>query len=230
MDIPPVQPPGDAEAHGGPQQLPAVFLPVGQVGRVHVRREGIDIRKHQIRDAHQQHPGDEARHQAGLAVGLADQGIQGQHHHPGHRKGHPHVQGRVDPQVQPGEGHQQQHRHAGPPDPGPTGGPGNAAEGGHGVLGVTAGEGVARGLGPGAFHNGEVRVPDPGPGNPEQQLQKLVHHRAEKAHQQQIVPLLLADAPEDQNGRHHENGLLAQVGHGGEHRVPERGAHALQRI
>lgn len=59
-----------------------------------------------------------------------------------------------------------------------------------GVLGVAAGEGVARGLSPGAFHNGEVGVPDPGPGNPEQQLQKLVHHRAEKAHQQQIVPLL----------------------------------------
>ena len=123
-----------------------------------------------------------------------------------------------------------EHCHAGPPDPGPPGGPGNAAEGGHGVLGVAAGEGVARGLGPGAFHNGEVRVPDPGPGNPEQQLQKLVHHRAEKAHQQQVIPLLLADTPENQNGRHHENGLLAQVGHGGEHRVPEWGAHALQRI
>lgn len=82
----------------------------------------------------------------------------------------------------------------------------------HGVLGVAAGEGIARGLRPGTLHNGEIRVPDPGPGNAEQQLQKLVHHRAEKAHQQQVIPLLLADAPKDQDRRHHEHGLLTQMG------------------
>ena len=118
----------------------------------------------------------------------------------------------MHPQIETGKRHRQQHRHAGPPDPGPPGGPGDAAEGSHGILGVAAGEGIARGLRPGTLHNGEIRVPDPGPGNAEQQLQKLVHHRAEKAHQQQVIPLLLADAPEDQDRRHHEHGLLTQMG------------------
>ena len=146
VDIPPVQPPGNAEAHRGPQQLPAVFPAGAQVGRIHVRREGMHIREHQVRGACQQHPGQQSRHQAGPAACLTDQGIQRQHHHPGYGEGHPHIQGRIHPQIETGKRHRQQHRHAGPPDPGPPGGPGDAAEGSHGILGVWGKDSLARAL------------------------------------------------------------------------------------
>ena len=100
----------------------------------------------------------------------------------------------------------------------------------HGVLGVSAGERVAAGLGQGAFHHGEIRIPHPGTGDAEPQFEKLVDDRAGKAHGQQVIALPLVQTPEDQQAENDEQGLLAQMGDEGEKRIAQGRAQPLEHV
>ena len=136
----------------------------------------------------------------------------------------------MDTQVHAGEGHQHRDDDADDAHPSAAGELGNAAEGAHGVLGMAAGERIAGGLGAGALYNGEVAVQHPRARDTEEQLQELVQHRSGKAHRQQIVAVALADAPEDEQRRHHKDGLLPQVSDGRHHRVQPRRADGFQGV
>lgn len=92
---------------------------------------------------------------------------------------------------------------------------------------VPARERVARRPGARGFHDGEVRVEHPGPGDAEAELQKLVGDGADEAGGEDVEAQALADAPVDGNGQGHINCLAAQLGDEAEQRVQSGAAYAL---
>ena len=133
-------------------------------------------------------------------------------------------------QIHPGQGHQYAQDDAQHPQPQLFVPPGQCTEDAHRALGMSAGEGVAGGLGPGAFHNGEVGVFHPRTGDAEPQLEELVDDRARQACSQQVIALPLINTPKEQQTKNDKEGLLTKMGDGREKRVAQRCAQPLQNV
>ena len=225
-----VQPPCRQQPQRRAQQLPRVFHAVGQIFNIYIRREAVQRHEQQISHGQGDHHRNNCGHQAGPAVAALHDGIEHQQQDHGGDGGHPHVQRCVDAQIHAGKGHQHSNDNGGHPHPFAAGKPGDTAEGAHGVLGMSAGKGVAGGLGAGTLHDGEIAVQHPRAGDAAQQLQKLIQHRPGKAHRQQIVAVTFADAPEHKQGHHHKDGLLPQPGDEGHGGIEKRCTNGLQSV
>ena len=136
----------------------------------------------------------------------------------------------MDAQVHAGYRHQQQQyepEYPRSPRPGSTG---QAAHPARRALGVAAGKAVAPRPGLGGFHNGEVRVPHPGPRHPADNFEPLIDECACEPHAQQIIPPALVPAPEHKQSRRHEEGLLPQAGEQQHDPVQHRGADGFEPV
>ena len=173
---------GQNHAKQGSQKAVGIFYALGQIFGIHIPGKGGQL--------HIEHKGQGAGGHGGEQGGedpgppavhrRFDQKHQGQSR-PG---GSQNVCRGVDAQIHPGKGDQNHQNAAQNPDPGPPGTPAQDAKGPYGILRVTAGKAIACGICPGRFYNGKFRVQHPGPGHTAQELQKLIEHRAEKAHRQ----------------------------------------------
>jgi hypothetical protein len=103
---------------------------------------------------------------------------------------------------------------------------GDAAPGADGGLRVAGRERVAARVGAGALDDREIRVDHPGSRHAEDELERLIERRAEKADQKEVVAAALAHAPEHEQRRDHEHGLAAELGDALHDGVPERRARA----
>ena len=228
----PVSNVGHQHTQCGAQQLPAVLQSTEVVGgvlsgstriapQVQIPHEGPAAHHHSQYGVRQHHR---------PPVGLLHQRIDHQHQHRRDQERHAHIQRRVDTQIHPAERdeHRQHDQHH--PQPAAASIPGDAAIGGHGVLCVTAGEGIPRGLRPGRLHNGEIRVLYPRPGHAAEYFQELIDDRAKEAHDHQVIALALADAPERRHGDDHEEQLAAQQRDDRHDLIQRRRADALQRV
>ena len=210
------------------QQGVAVLHGLGQILSVHVGREGEQLHVADEGRSQHQHP----QQQLGqvLSVLPVDEGPHSDEEEQGDGTAHQHIGGGVDAQIQPGQGDQHAQGDGGQPDPEPAALGGDDAEGADGVGGVARGEGVAGGLSPGGFHDGEVRVPDPGPGDPAGDLHELVDQCAQKAHAQQVIAPALVHAPERHQCGDEKHRLAAQLRQHRYDAVQPGGPQSLQKI
>ena len=193
------------------EDLVGVFHTVGVILGIDIGREREEMDKQQEGYPQRRHGTEEDPHALGAVHGLVDQRIKAKDQNQGHQRTDAHVKGRMHAEIHSGQRHQHTDHDADDPRGKAFGKAGDSAEDANRRLGMAAGEGIACGLGAGAFHNGKALVLHPRTGDTEQELHELIQHRSRKAHRQDIISLMLVDAPEEDQSRQDKEGLLAQV-------------------
>lgn len=216
-------------AHGSGHGV-GIFERLGQVSGVHAGGEGKELHETGKSEAAPQQDAQDDVDPVREPQGALHQGVHDENQHRGHDEGDAHVRRGMDAQIHSGDGHEKQDRDAGEAQPELSGDPGHAAEEAHRRLGVAAGEAVACGLRPGGLDDGEIGVFHPGPGDPADHFEPLVHQHAYEAHAEQVVALPLVHAPEDEQRSHHEEGFFSQVGDQGHEDVQDRVADGFKPI
>ena len=211
-----------------PQQGIGVFLPAGQTARIDVRREGPELGVAQVARSQDQHPCQSIA--CPLPLPFQEHRPQGKEKYQRNERTHAYVQRRVDPQIHPRYRNQNGRNNAANAKPLLFRDHGHTAEYGYGTLGMAAGEAVIIGSRTGLFHNGEIGVQHPGPGDPAGQLQELSCQGAGQANSHDIIALPLVDAPEKYQRHRQKRRLLPQAGKEHHQCVQKGGADAFEQI
>ena len=147
-----------------------------------------------------------------------------------HTGGHQHITGIVNTNVHPGQRHQYRNSDAQALHDRTLRSVCNGTKCSNSGLAVSAGEAVTGGRFPGLLQNGKLRIPDPRPGYPAGDLQKLVGQGSEEAHRKHIIALPLIHAPKQDQRGHQKSDLVTQVCDGQHEFIQHRHTDAFEKI
>ena len=209
------QPDGQRRA----DQLPEVLDAAGIQGGIPFSQPGGTGHVQQNQHDHGQGKAAGQRRADLRVPGRGEERLQQKEHGQGQQRAAHDIHRRVHPQIKAGEGNQHRQNDPGDPEPFLPEPEGHAAVGADTDQGMSAGEGpavrpVAEKIGlPGggnhaAFH---LRIQQPGAGNPEKQLHGLAEAADPEAGGQHVQAAPLGEAPEDDEGEHHEELLVPQI-------------------
>ena len=198
-----------------------------------IRRFGGEASKLQIKDVSQRQKEERAEKNiktTGMLLQGAEQRKKGEEEHKGNARAHQNVGRGMYAEIHTGYGHQHAEKDGKDANDLLLLPSGHRAEGAHGVLAVTRGEGVARGFLSCAFHNGKARVLYPRTGNTAEDLKKLAGEHSRKAYGEKVVALVFVKTPKEEKGQDHDDGFFSQprdeIHQGGE----KRGSNAFKPV